>query len=140
MMAVAIIGVIAAIAIPQYSKYIKRSRTAEGIDHVNMLYFALADWYSNPNLGNGSFVSTTSDFDNIAGGSKTFAEHFPAEASWIDVGDKSYVYSMKTTLASDGGKVPMVTATAINTDAVFGIIIKTKTGGESTVTAISSTY
>ena len=140
MIVVAIIGILAAIAIPQYIKYVKRSRTAEAMDHVKMVYMSLADWYSNPDLGNGTFMQSVSDIDSAAGGTKTFTQHFPSEAAWITSGDKSYTYTAVSTVGAGGGTVPLVTAAARNNDAVFGITVKSLAGGESTVDAISSTY
>ena len=141
MVVVAIIGILAAIAVPQYIKYVKRARTSEALEHIRQIYMAMADWHSNPDLGNGTFMVTTSDMDKVAGGTKTFAEHFPAESSWVDLGDKNYLpYSAQSTLGVGGGMVPLVLATARNTDAVFGITVRTLSGGEATITAISPTY
>jgi prepilin-type N-terminal cleavage/methylation domain-containing protein len=140
MIVVAIIGILAAIAIPQYIKYVKRSRTAEALDHVKMIYNALADWYSNPDLGNGTFLTAVTDAD-AAPGVRAFSNHFPAEAAWISAGDKSYLaYAFQSTIGAGGGTVPLVIATARNTDAVFGIEVRSLSGGESTVSAVSSTY
>ena len=139
MIVVAIIGILAAIAIPQYIKYVKRSRTAEALNHVKMVYNALADWYANPDLGNGTFLTAITT-DDKAPGSHTFASHFPAEASWISAGDKSYSYTFTSTTGAGGGTVPLVVSNAINADAVFGTTVKSLSGGESTVFAVSSTY
>lgn len=38
MIVVAIIGILAAVAIPAFSKYIKRSRTAEAVGHLNKMW------------------------------------------------------------------------------------------------------
>jgi prepilin-type N-terminal cleavage/methylation domain-containing protein len=80
MIVVAVIGILAAIAIPQYVKYVKRARTAEALTHVQTAYNALADWYANPSLGNGVFLVTITD---SGAGGKTFADHFPEEAVWL---------------------------------------------------------
>lgn len=139
MITVAIIGILAAIAIPQYVKYTKRARTAEAMSHVNMIYAALADWYSNPDLGNGLFLSATTEHDNTVG-SRTFAHHFPAEAQWLNNGDLNYEYAFSSTTALSGGTVPLVTATARRAGAVFGVTIQTLGGGEATIASISANY
>jgi prepilin-type N-terminal cleavage/methylation domain-containing protein len=139
MITVAIIGILSAIAIPQYAKYTKRARTSEALSHVNMIYVALADWYWSPDLGDGTFLTSTADDDKV-GGLRTFAHHFPQEADWIDNGDKNYEYTFSSTVASMGGNVPLVIATARNNDAVFGVTIKTLGGGEATIELVSSSY
>ena len=139
MITVAIIGILAAIAIPQYAKYVKRARTSEALQHVNMIYMALADWYANPDLGDGAFLSSVQDDDNV-GGNRTFANHFPAEAAWITSGDKNYEYAFAATVGSSGGFEPVVTASARNDQAVFGTVIKNRAGGRSTVISVSATY
>ena len=141
MIVVAIIGILAAIAIPQYVKYVKRSRTAEALNHVQAAYNSLADWYANPDLGNGNFLVATTDTGT---GGKTFANHFPAEAVWLTSGagggDKYYTYAFASTTGAGGGTVPLVTASARASDAVFGVTVKSRGGGDSTVIAVSSTY
>jgi prepilin-type N-terminal cleavage/methylation domain-containing protein len=140
MIVVAIIGILAAIAIPQYIKYVKRSRTAEALDHVKMIYSAEADWYANPDLGNGTFLAAVTD-DDKAPGTRPFSSHFPAEAAWIVAGDKNYTYNApSSTTGVGGGTVPLVVGMAKNTDAVFGTTVKSLSGGESSVMAVSATY
>ena len=139
MMVVAIIGILAAFAIPQYVKYVKRSRSAEGLAHVHMIYKALADWHASPDLGNGTFLSSVNKDDNVPG-SHTFSSHFAAEASWLSVGDKAYNYTFSTTIGPDGGKVPLVYAVSINSGAVFAVSLKSLPGGASTFVGVSSSY
>ena len=139
MIVVAIIGILAAIAIPQYIKYVKRSRTSESLDHVKMMCNALADWYSNPDLGDGTFLNAVGD-DDSAPGSHNFTNHFPAESTWITAGDKAYTYTFQSTTGTGGGTVPLVTASARNNDAVFGITVVSLSGCESTLSAVSSSY
>ena len=141
MIVVAIIGILAAIAIPQYVKYVKRSRTAEALNHVQAAYNSLADWYANPDLGNGKFLAAITDTGT---GGKKFSDHFPAEAVWLTTGsgggDKYYTYTFAATVGPGGGTVPLVTATGRTSDAVFGVTVKSRGGGDSTVIAVSSTY
>jgi prepilin-type N-terminal cleavage/methylation domain-containing protein len=138
MIVVAIIGILAAIAIPQYIKYVKRSRTAEAQDHVKMIYHALADWYANPDLGNGSFANTSAAVARTGG--LGFSSHFPQEADWWDNNDLNYGYDITSVVGPGGGIVPLVTATALNTDAVFGEVVISLAGGESTISKVSATY
>lgn len=141
MIVVAIIGILAAIAIPQYVKYVKRARTAEALNHVQAAYDALADWNANPDLGDGRFLTAITDSGT---GGKTFVNHFPTEAAWLTNGsgggDRYYTYMFSTTTGAGGGMVPSVTASARTSDAVFGIVVKSRGGGDSTVIAVSSTY
>jgi len=140
MIVVAIIGILAAIAIPQYVKYVKRSRTAEALNHVQQAYNALADWYANPDLGNGRPIANA--LTDTGTGGKTFQNHFPAEQAWLVTGggDKYYTYTFAATTGAGGGSVPVVRASARSSDAVFGMVVKSRGGGDSTTVSISSTY
>jgi type IV pilus assembly protein PilA len=138
MIVVAIIGILAAIAIPQYIKYIKRTRTTEGLMHVKHLYDSLVDWYSNPDLGNGSFASGQAALAHTGG--KGFSSHFPQEASWWGVGDVNYTYVITSTRGHGGGIVPKVQAIANNAEAVFGQIIVSTEDGEGTISRVSPSY
>jgi len=142
---VAIIGILAANAIPQYVKYVKRSRTAEALIHVQQAYNALADWYSNPDMGNGRPIQNTLTQAGIGG--LTFAKQFPIEYTWLVLGggDKYYTYIFGSSTgtgagAVSNGSVPVVIAIARSSDTVFGMVVKSRGGGNSTVLAISSTY
>jgi len=102
MTVVAIVGILAAIAIPQYIKYIKRSRTSDAVEHSRMICLAVTDWASGPNMADGDQVTyppfpvTTKGKDG-----KMFADHFPSEAGWLsatartDIGaDQFYSYAV----------------------------------------------
>lgn len=45
MIVVAIVGILAAIAIPAFSRYIKRSRTAEAFNHLNKMWAGSVSYY-----------------------------------------------------------------------------------------------
>ena len=138
MIVVAIIGILAAIAIPQYIKYVKRSRTSEALSHVKKLYDANADWFANPDLGNGTFAASSSSTART--GALGFSSHFPQEADWWDNGDLNYTYAVTAVIGPGGGTVPEITASAVNADAVFGEVVISLAGGESTISAVSGTY
>ncbi len=138
MIVVAIIGILAAIAIPQYIKYVKRARTSEALDHTKMTYMALADWYANPDLGNGTFAASAAAVART--GALGFSSHFPQEADWWVSGDLNYTYAITSTTGPGGGIVPLVTGTSVNADAVFGEIVISLAGGESTISKVSATY
>jgi len=87
---VAIIGILAAIAIPQYIKYIKRSRTSNAVDHARMICNAITDWASAPNMSDGNLITYPADplaADGAPGtvsvDGKAFKSHFPSEAGWM---------------------------------------------------------
>jgi prepilin-type N-terminal cleavage/methylation domain-containing protein len=132
MIVVAIIGILAAIAIPQYIKYIKRSRTSNGVEHTRMICNAVTDWSSAPNMSDGDMV-TYPPFPATTAGKdlKTFLQHFPSEGDWMTNGDQYYTFLVDVvTNPSD----PIITATARNgaTDpALYGT--KVQAGGLSVV-------
>jgi prepilin-type N-terminal cleavage/methylation domain-containing protein len=76
MIVVAIIGILAAIAIPQYVKYVKRTRTAEAVTHVQQAYNALADWYAHPDLGNGVCLQLRHDHRGERNRSRSIGNRF----------------------------------------------------------------
>jgi len=58
MIVVAIIGILAAVAIPAFSKYIKRSRTAEAVGHLNKLWAGSVTYYETDHTdANGNAVA-----------------------------------------------------------------------------------
>ena len=134
MIVVAIIGILAAIAIPQYIKYIKRSRTSNAVDHSRMICMALTDWFSAPNLADGNFTVPTAT--TVAKDLKIFQQHYPSESDWITNGDQYYTYVVTVFNPPTGGTEPVVTAGARNglgANDVYGTTVLA--GGISTVLA-----
>lgn len=50
MIVVAIIGILAAVAIPAFSKYVKRSRTAEAVGHLNKMWAGSVTYYETDHM------------------------------------------------------------------------------------------
>jgi prepilin-type N-terminal cleavage/methylation domain-containing protein len=58
MIVVAIIGILAAVAIPAFSKYIKRSRTAEAVGHLNKMWAGSVTYFETDHTdANGAAVA-----------------------------------------------------------------------------------
>jgi type IV pilus assembly protein PilA len=131
MIVVAIIGILAAIAIPQYIKYIKRSRTSNGVEHTRMICNAVTDWSSAPNMSDGNMVLYPPAAATVGKDTKTFLQHFPSEGDWMTNGDQYYTFTIDVvTNPSD----PIVTAVARGTStdpALYGT--KVQAGGTSAV-------
>ncbi len=116
MIVVAIIGILAAIAIPQYIKYIKRSRTSNAVDHTRMICNAITDWVSAPNMADGDPTLYDALPNEIAKDLVPFyavppaQSHFPSEGDWMTNGDQYYRFTVDLTTPSD----PIVQAIAKN--------------------------
>src|SRR6476661_3353608 len=62
MIVVAIIGILAAVAIPAFMKYIKKSKTAEAREFVKKIYDGARSYWMDPNTPAGSMVPTSPQF------------------------------------------------------------------------------
>lgn len=120
MIVVAIIAILAAIAIPQYIKYLKRSRTSIGVDHTRMICVAVNDWYSSPNMADGD-LTVYPPAPGVQGkDSKLFEVSFPVESIWLSDGDQYFTFTVDVTNPQD----PVVTGTARTLQMTYGEIIQ----------------
>jgi len=163
MIVVAIIGILAAIAIPQYIKYIKRSRTSNATDHVRMICNAVMDWSSGPNMADGDLTTYPPlPVTTVGKDGKAFQDHFPSEAGWLAAvaatsagADQYYTYTIDTAGGALGGTAsnPAVGGTAWNgagDTAVYGATVQaggtgatsgaSLSGCKSNVESVSTAY
>jgi type IV pilus assembly protein PilA len=91
MIVVAILGILAALAIPAFVGYVRRSKTAEATDNLNKMFKAAASYYSSPRSGVGLTSSTEGSCTVATAGPSPSAPHdvkqaFTADANFKAVG------------------------------------------------------
>ena len=102
---VLIIGILAAIALPQYTKAVERSRSAEAMQHLGDLATAQSIYY----MTNNSFAGSFGDLNT--NGDVTVPE--------IADGKTSYNYGITRTAAS-GSTLEQVVMTATRNGGMYG--------------------
>src|SRR5688572_31361052 len=103
MIVVAIIGILAAIAIPQYQDYVTRSRWSDAISASGPLKTAIAECLQNNN-GNVAECNDTTDILGTTGTTPTI--WMPAMPVFTKHGGATY------TVAPGAGAVPVITIVA----------------------------
>jgi type IV pilus assembly protein PilA len=67
MIVVAIIGILAAVAIPAFMKYIKKAKTTEATTHVQKIYLGARTYWMDRNSAEGQIVADSPQFPTFDG-------------------------------------------------------------------------
>jgi type IV pilus assembly protein PilA len=82
MIVVAILGILAALAIPAFIGYVRRSKTAEATGNLNSLFKSAASYFSAERTGQG-MTSTTSAYCTVAQDTLTPANPDPTKVKYV---------------------------------------------------------
>ncbi len=112
MIVVAIIGILAAIAIPAYQDYLIRSQVSEGIAMASAAKASVSEYYAN----HGSWP-----FDNDAAGLGSAADINGKYVSSITVADGgiTVVYGMEVNNTVDGDSLGLTPGASVNGDVIW---------------------
>ena len=124
---IGIVGLLAAIAIPQKAMYLKRSYTVDAKDRVKSIHQALVTWEGDSELGNGTFPVIG---DTVGEQEEAFSKAFPEEWNWLKQGGPYYEYSFKIQEDENGKVIPMVSGKAKKADSVYAETVVSLPNGE----------
>jgi prepilin-type N-terminal cleavage/methylation domain-containing protein len=103
MIVVVILGILAAVAIPAFTRYVKRSKTSEATGNIAKIYQGQLSYYQgNLERGGSSFVNATSFTPNATPGSAKFPPNLAAwngSAQWASIGfslDTAHYYAYQS--------------------------------------------
>ena len=108
MIVVVILGILAAVAIPAFSRYVKRSKTSEATENINAIYNSEVTYFNRAPEMNGNpsaqFISATASPATVP-----HAQRLPGTwtaADWTAIGfatDKPVYFSYTATAANTAG-------------------------------------
>lgn len=126
MIVVAIIGILAAVAVPQYQNYIARSQASEAFSLMSGAKVNIQD-----NLQAGSCVSTTTAENTIAGkyGSLVISSENAPGTSGVATDPTGCIMTYTFKANTDGVSPKVATKTIIASMLNNGSIVKSGTGG-----------
>ncbi len=139
MVVVSIIAILSSFALQSYINYIKRSRTAEAMQHCRMLYHSIIDWYNTPEYGNGKFPATYNEAGVRA--DMRYSRAFPQESQWWSIGDHYYDYELMASTSAD--VPPKIRATAkggLDSNKIFVGILESNEMGNVSIIHVSSAF
>jgi type IV pilus assembly protein PilA len=104
MIVVAIIGILAAVAIPAFMKYIKKSKTTEASTHVQKIYLGARTYWMDRNTQEGAIVADSPQFpdpdeafqadNNCCAFGGTVEKCLPQSSLWESATWKALKFSM----------------------------------------------
>jgi type IV pilus assembly protein PilA len=117
MIVVAIIGILAAIAIPAYQNYVTRSQVSEGLILADGWKPAIAEYYAN----NGTMPSTTSALAGsaIAGGNAVASTGKYVSSVGVTAGALQIIYGNQANVAIKTLSVFITPYTNLNNDLIW---------------------
>jgi type IV pilus assembly protein PilA len=86
MIVVAIIGILAAVAIPAFMKYIKKSKTTEATTHVQKIYAGARSYWMDRNTQEGQIIADSPQFPTTDGTQGGAGEQKTADAACCAMG------------------------------------------------------